>query len=868
MKLILIDGNSIFYRAYYATAYGNVMKNKDGLFTNAIFAFINMMEPILESDYTHILVAFDTDKPTHRHLAYEAYKATRSPMPDEMAVQIPLMHEYLKHKNIKTCSIDGYEADDIIGTYSKLASNDLKVEIYSSDQDLLQLINENVTCKLIKKGTKDIREMNPSSFIEEYGFPYQSIVDYKALLGDPSDNIKGIPGVGKVTAKKLILEYGTLENIYKHKDEITGKVGENIRENETLAKESYELSKILTDIPVKLTLDDLSKRKVDYENLIEFYKELDFHSFIKRLDVPSLDTLSMTHAFKVGKVEDLKYFIKDNISIYCEFFESNYHLSEVIGIGLSDGNKHLYVTEEVMLSSKAFMDFLRSERPKYTYDYKAFKVRLLKKGYDINGVVFDLLLAAYLDNPEIVKKNDFKVITGFYNYDDLEYDDLIYTKKQVKVLPDDKKVYREHITKKAKAISKLYLPLIEKLKINEQLSLLEDLEIPLSTVLAKMEYTGITVDKAVLGELKREYSNRLKDLEQRIYTLALKEFNINSPKQLGEVLFDDLGLEPKKKTKTKNYSTNIDVLNSLVDDHPIIKEIIDYRSTAKLYGTYIEGIENVIFPDGKVHTIYNQALTATGRLSSIEPNLQNIPIKTEEGRQIRKMFTTKDYFMSADYSQIELRVLAHMSNSKTLIDAFNSGLDIHAETAKKVFNKETITNEERRRAKAVNFGIIYGISAFGLSEDLKIPRWMAQEFIDKYFLIYPEIKEFLDGQVLFASKEGYVKTIMNRRRYIPELKSSIYPTREFGKRTSMNAPIQGSAADILKKAMVDLDNYIVKNNLESKILLTVHDELILEVPESELNLMIKVLKETMINTVELKVSLKTEVKVGKSWYDL
>ena len=324
--------------------------------------------------------------------------------------------------------------------------------------------------------------MNPSSFIEEYGFPYQSIVDYKALLGDPSDNIKGIPGVGKVTAKKLILEYGTLENIYKHKDEITGKVGENIRENETLAKESYELSKILTDIPVKLTLDDLSKRKVDYENLIEFYKELDFHSFIKRLDVPSLDTLSMTHAFKVGKVEDLKYFIKDNISIYCEFFESNYHLSEVIGIGLSDGNKHLYVTEEVMLSSKAFMDFLRSERPKYTYDYKAFKVRLLKKGYDINGVVFDLLLAAYLDNPEIVKKNDFKVITGFYNYDDLEYDDLIYTKKQVKVLPDDKKVYREHITKKAKAISKLYLPLIEKLKINEQLSLLEDLEIPLSTV--------------------------------------------------------------------------------------------------------------------------------------------------------------------------------------------------------------------------------------------------------------------------------------------------------------------------------------------------------------------------------------------------
>lgn len=868
MKLVLIDGNSIFYRAYYATAYGNIMKNKDGLFTNAIFAFINMMEPILEGDYTHILVAFDTEKPTHRHLAYEDYKATRSPMPDEMAVQIPLMHEYLTHKNIKTCSIDGYEADDIIGTYSKLANNNLKVEIYSSDQDLLQLINDNVTVKLIKKGTKDIRDMNPESFLEEYGFPYESIVDYKALLGDSSDNIKGIPGVGKVTAKNLILQYGSLKNIYKHKDEITGKVGENIRENEKLAKESYELSRILTNVPVELTLDELSKSEVDYESLIEFYKNMDFHSFIKRLDVPVEELSTSTHTFKVGKSEDLDYFIKDNISIYCEFFESNYHISDVVGIGLSDGKRCLFVTEEVMLSNKAFMDFLGSERPKYTYDYKAFKVRLLKLGYDINGVTFDLLLAAYLDNPEIVKKNDFKVITGFYNYDDLEYDDLIYTKKATKVLPDNKRVYEEHITKKAKAISKLHLVLIEKLKINQQLSLLLDLEIPLSRVLAKMEYSGIYVDKAVLGELKEEYSKRLKDLEERIYTLALREFNINSPKQLGEVLFDDLGLEPSKKTKTKNYSTNIEVLNSLIDEHPIIREIIDYRSVAKLYGTYIEGIENVIYEDGKVHTIYNQALTATGRLSSVEPNLQNIPIKTEDGRQIRKMFTTNNYFVGADYSQIELRVLAHMSNSKTLIDAFNNGLDIHAETAKKVFNKETITDEERRRAKAVNFGIIYGISAFGLSEDLKIPRWMAQEFIDKYFLIYPEIKVFLDSQVEFASKEGYVKTIMNRRRYIPELKSSIYPTREFGKRTSMNAPIQGSAADILKKAMVDLDNYIVKNNLSSKILLTVHDELILEVPEHELNVMTKVLKETMINTIELKVSLKTEVKVGKSWYDI
>ena len=865
MKLVLIDGNSIFFRAYYATAYGNMMKNKDGVYTNALFAFINMMERILDSDYTHILVAFDTDQPTHRHLANKDYKAHRPPMPEEMAVQIPLIHEYLKHKGILDVSKAGYEADDIIGTLSKLASEDLHVDIYSSDQDLLQLINEHVTIKLIKKGITDIKDMTPETFKEEYEFSHQYMVDYKGLMGDPSDNIKGIPGVGKKTAAKLILEYGSIEDIYQNKDKLKGKVGQSIRDNEALAKESYELSKILTNVPLDLTLADLVKNGIDYESLIKFYEDMDLHTFIKRMDIDDRQVESK-HTYKVATKTDLNRFIKENISIHCEFFDANYHTSDVVGIGLSDGKTNLFVTEEVMFSNQEFMSFLKSDIPKYTYDYKAFKVRLLNHGYDLNGIAFDLLLASYIDNPQIAK-NEFKVIVSTFDYDDVEYDELIYGKGAKKALPE-MAVYQEHVTKKAKAIHKLYTPLINQLKTNEQLDLLIDLEIPLSAVLAKMEYEGITVDKTILNELKETYSKRIKDLETRIYQLALKEFNINSPKQLGEVLFVDLGMEPTKKTKGKNYSTDIDVLNSLIDEHPIIKEIIDYRSVSKLYSTYIEGIENTLFPDGKVHTIYNQALTATGRLSSLEPNLQNIPIKTEEGRQIRKLFTTPHYLMSADYSQIELRVLAHMSDCKNLIDDFNQGLDIHSETAKKVFNAHQVSDDERRKAKAVNFGIIYGIGAFSLSEDINSTRAEAQQFIDRYFEIYPEIDLFMKAQIDHAKKAGYVKTIMNRRRYINELKSPIYAIREFGKRTSMNAPIQGSAADILKKAMVDLDHYIMKHQLSSKLLLTVHDELILEVPEHELDLMKRILRDIMVKTVSLKVKLETEVKVGKSWYDI
>ncbi|MFA5720473.1 MAG: DNA polymerase I [Acholeplasmataceae bacterium] len=865
MKLVLIDGNSIFFRAYYATAYGNMMKNKEGVYTNALFAFINMMERILESDYSHILVAFDTDQPTHRHKASKDYKAHRPPMPSEMAMQIPLIHNYLKYKGIKDVSFAGYEADDIIGTLSRLGSDELHVDIYSSDQDLLQLINDHVTVKLIKKGTTDIRDMTPATFKEEYTFSHKYMLDYKALMGDPSDNIKGIPGVGKKTAMKLILEYGDMDSIYAHKDEIKGKLGESIRENEALAKESYELSKILLDVPLNLTLDDLKKNGIDYENLIKFYEEMDFHQFIKRMD-SSDRFIESAHTFKVAKKEDLDLFIKENISIHCEFLDFNYHTSDVVGIGISDGKNHIFVDEDVMFSNQAFMDFLKSDVVKYTYDYKAFKVRLLNKGYDLNGVGFDLLLASYIDNPQIAK-NEFKVIVSTFDYDDLEYDELIYGKGAKKALPDQE-VYQEHVTKKAKAIYKLRPHLLEQLEEKEQLSLLLDLEIPLSNVLAKMEYEGIMVDKDILKSLKKDYKKKITDLEQRIYQLALKEFNINSPKQLGEVLFVDLGLEPSKKTKGKSYSTNIDVLNSLIDEHPIIREIIDYRSVSKLYSTYIEGIENALFEDGKVHTIYNQALTVTGRLSSLEPNLQNIPVKTEEGRQIRKLFTTNHYLMSADYSQIELRVLAHMSQCENLINDFNKGLDIHSETAKKVFNSMKVSSEERRKAKAVNFGIIYGIGAFSLSEDIHSTRAEAQAFIDKYFSVYPEIDLFMKQQIEHAKTHGFVKTIMNRRRYINELKSPIYTIREFGKRTSMNAPIQGSAADILKKAMVDLDHYLTKNNLKSKLLLTVHDELILEVVEEELEIMKTSLKEIMSKTVSLSVKLETDLSVGKSWYDI
>lgn len=867
-KLILIDGNSILFRAYYATAYpgATLMQSTKGVYTNALFAFVGMFEKIITEDVKEALVAFDTKEPTKRHIAYEGYKAGRVKMPEELAEQIPLINQYIDLLGVKQYSKAGYEADDIIGTLAKRGQDaGYHVEIFSSDRDLLQLVDDHITVNLLKKGMKEVHSFDPKTLKETYELTHHQMIDLKALMGDPSDNIPGIPGVGEKTAVKLLLEYETLENVLAHKEDIKGKLGERIMEHEELAKLSKELVTIDCDANIEISVNDLIIKETKSSELASFFQSLDLHVFVKKMD--QVQTKPTWDYQLINDEEVLKKILKKDLAIHFELSDYNYHKADLWGIGISNGKDH-YILAKDLINSKTFTNYLLDESiPKWTYDYKAAKVYMLWHDKDLRGVTYDLLLSAYLINSHLGKE-EFKRIVSAFNYDDVEYDDIVYGKGAKKGLPE-KEIYYKHIASKAKAIYDLRSSQILTLKEQEQYHLLEEIEIPLSEVLASMEYQGLNVDQKELQIQKIDLSNRLKTIEQTIYNLAGCTFNVSSPKQLGEILFDRLELPYGKKTKT-GYSTNVDVLNQLLGKHPIIDEIMNYRQLSKLYSTYIEGLEQNIFEDGKVHTIYMQALTTTGRLSSLDPNLQNIPIRSEEGRQIRKLFVpSKDHlFLGSDYSQIELRVLASMANVRALIEAFNQNQDIHTKTAQDVFHTDDVSSEQRRAAKAVNFGIIYGIGAWSLSEDIHVTPKKAQEFIDRYLEIYPEIKKYMEDIVVFAKEHDYVETIMKRRRYIPELKSPVFTQRAFGERTALNAPIQGSAADILKKAMIDLYRYLEKNKKKSKILLQVHDELILEVHPDELEEMKEIVPKMMKDAVKLLVELETSCDTGYTWYDL
>src|SRR3989339_316298 len=869
-KLVLIDGNSILFRAYYATAYpgAKLMQTASGIYTNAVFAFVGMFEKIVTSEVTDVLVAFDTKEPTKRHLSYEGYKAGRVKMPEELGQQIPLVNQYIELSGVKAYSKAGYEADDIIGTLAKRASKEgILVNIFSSDRDLLQLVDENITVNLLKKGMTEVAVFTPKSLLEAYGLTHEQMIDLKALMGDPSDNIPGVPGVGEKTAVKLLQEYEHLDNILAHKDEIKGKLGENIRTNEHLAIMSKDLVTIDTDADIEVSFDNVKKESVKTQELMSFFQSLDLHVFVKKMEVPTEKKADWTYT-RLTNDSDLKNVLTKDLAVHFEFSDYNYHKADLWGVGLSDEKNFYVIPAELALSSKVFHGYLQDEAyQKYVYDFKAIRVFGLWHGFDISNVTFDLLLSAYLINSHLGKE-EFKRIVSAFDYEDILYDDVVYGKGAKKGLPENE-VYERHIASKAKAIFELRESQLKTLKDQEQLELLTDLEIPLSEVLADMEYRGLNVDQHELDLQAKDLSERIKKIEEEIIDLAGEPFNIGSPKQLGEILFDKLNLPNGKKTKT-GYSTSVEVLNELKSHHPIIDKIMDYRQLTKLFSTYIEGIKANIFDDGKVHTIYMQALTTTGRLSSLDPNLQNIPIRSEEGRKIRKLFIPgKDHvFLGSDYSQIELRVLASMANVKALIEAFNQDLDIHTKTAQDVFHVEEVTSDQRRAAKAVNFGIIYGIGAWSLSEDIKVTPKEAQAFIDRYLSIYPEIKTYMEDIVKFAKEHDYVETIMKRRRYIPELKSPVFTQRAFGERTALNAPIQGSAADILKKAMVDLYQYLKKNKKKSFILLQVHDELILEVPEAEVEEMKEIVPQMMGNAVHLKVNLKTSCDLGPTWYDL
>ncbi len=840
-KIILVDGNNLLFRSYYATAYnGNFMKNSKGFPTNALFGFANMMHKIIEEEKpTYIMVAFDKGK-TFRHDKYDFYKQGRIETPNELKLQFPKAKELLNAMGIKYYEIDNYEADDIIGTFAEYCNKDPNFigTIISSDKDLLQLISNDIDIKLLKQ--KDYIRYNEDTFTKEYGIKPINIIDLKALMGDSSDNIPGVKGIGEKTALKLLQEYKTLDGIYEHIDEIKGKTKEKLEIDKNNAYMSYEIATIYKNVPIDINVNEL-KYLGSTNKLNSLYEELEFYSFLKKEQKQEED-INITIIDDVSEIK-----ITKDCAIYLELDGTNYHNSNIIGIGIYNKDVAYYIKNITNL------DFLKNINV-FTYDLKKLYVSLKYKNIEIPNIKNDLMIAASL--LEYNTKDDIAYLANQFNYNIPFYENVIKQEDIAKI-----------VVNKAKFIYEIKDELLNKIKEEDMEELYNEIEIPLTYVLGDMEYDGVIVDKNILNEMGNEIKIKLEILSKEIYNLAGTSFNISSPQQLGEVLFERLNLPHGKKGKT-GYSTAVDVLNKLVNKHPIIEKILEYRMLNKLYTTYVEGLISTI-KDGKIHTIYTQTLTRTGRLSSIEPNLQNIPIRTEYGRLIRKAFipSSNSVIISGDYSQIELRILAHMADVPALIEAFNNDLDIHSKTASDIFKTDVVTKEMRRIAKAVNFGIIYGISSFGLSENLNISNKDAKQFIDEYLKTYPGIKEYMDSTIKKAYECGYAKTLFNRKRIIDELKNTNYMIRQSGERMALNTPIQGTSADIIKKAMVLIHKKLKENNLKSKLIIQVHDELVFDCLKEEQETVTKIMKDVMENVIKLKVPLKIDIEYGNNWYE-
>lgn len=841
-KVVLVDGNNLMFRSYFATLYsGSTLRNKKGFPTNAIYGFVNMINKIIsEEKPMYIAVAFDIGK-TFRHEKYDYYKGKRDNTPDELKEQFPIAKQILTAMNIKYFELQGYEADDIIGTFSKKCEqdDDFKALIVSSDKDLLQLITDQTEVKLLK--TKDYIRMDYKAFYDTYGIEPIKMIDLKALMGDASDNIPGVKGIGEKTALKLLTTYGSLSSIYEHIDEIKGSVKDKLIQDKDNAYMSYNIATIYKDVPLNVELEELAYIPKDKNELYKIYNELEFYSLIKESNNKEENSNNIEN---INYINKSKQEINDDIiSLYIDLDNNNYHNANILGFAIYNNSVSSYIpyTKDTDLS------FLNKKI--YTYDYKRLYVSLKKNNLTIPTCLFDTMIGAYLVN---------------YNIKD----DISYLAKQMGYEIDNSSKENSEIDK-AKFVYDTYNTLMDMMQKENVMTLYNDIEFPLVTVLAKMEMNGIKVKKEVLFEMKDEILKRIEEVSQIIYNMAGVEFNISSPKQLGDILFEKLGLPHAKKNKT-GYSTDISVLEKL-RDYPIVEYIIEYRTLYKLYTTYIEGILNSISSDGKIHTIYTQTVARTGRLSSIEPNLQNIPIRYELGRLIRKAFVPLDnsILMSCDYSQIELRVFAHLSKVPELVMAFVNDMDIHTKTAMDIFRvkEEEVTKDMRRKAKAVNFGILYGISSYGLSEDLNIKPKEAKEFINKYFETYPGVKEYMDKEIEEAKRNGYVKTIMNRKRIIEELHSTNHVVRSMGERMALNTPIQGSSADILKMAMIKIDKYFEDNNIKSTMLLQVHDELIFNVIKEEEEEVRKIVSNIMENIIKLDVPLKVSIEEGNNWYE-
>lgn len=858
-KIILVDGNNLLFRSYYATAYtGNFMKNSKDFPTNALFGFTNMMNKIiLEEKPTHIMVAFDKGK-TFRHEKYTDYKGGRIETPNELKAQFPVAKELLKEMGIASFEIDNYEADDIIGTFARYCdeSPEWVGTIISSDRDLLQLISHDVDMKLLKQ--KDYIRYNYETFQNDYGIIPERMVDLKSLMGDSSDNIPGVKGIGEKTALKLLQEYDTLDGIYENIDKIGIKTAQKLVEEKENAYMSYDLATIYKEVPIPFHPDELVY-KGNQKGLNDLYEELEFYSFIKKNKKEELDKKSLD----IEILTDLENVTLDGeVAVYLELFGSNYHTAEPLGLGIYHKDRAFYVPIETL---KKYPNFLKNN-PKYTYDFKKNLVSLRYLGIDFENCVFDTMIAAYLLEYNV--KEDIAYLANQFDYDIFFYE-VIFGKNKKQEKPKEE-IIAYHAVMKAKFIYETKEQLEKQLEIEEMCSLYYDIELPLSIVLADMEYTGVYVSKETIEEMGIEIKEKIELLQEEIYAHAGCQFNISSPQQLGEVLFETLELPHGKKGK-KGYSTAVDVLKKLQGTHPIIDSIMEYRTLTKLYTTYIEGLKNAIMEDSKIHTIYSQATTRTGRLSSIEPNLQNIPARNEYGKIIRKAFvpSPNSVILSSDYSQIELRMLAHIADVESLKKAFHDNIDIHTKTASDLFKVplDAVTKQQRRMAKAVNFGIIYGISSYGLSENLSIPPKEAKEFIDNYLLTYPGIKDYMDKVVDQAYQDGYVKTLLGRKRLLPELKNPNYMIRGSGERMALNTPIQGTSADLIKKAMVDIYKEFERQNIKSKMILQVHDELVFDCLLEEKEKVIAIVSEKMDGVYPLSIPLEVDIEFGDNWYE-
>lgn len=861
MKLYVVDGNSLLFRAYYATSFtGNIMRRKDGFPTNAIFGFSNMMTKLLSQlkDGDKLFVSFDTGKPTFRKQKLESYKAQRKPIEEDLTVQLPVARELLKAMGIFYYEEDGYEGDDIAGTVAKLGSlQNIETICFTSDKDYLQLIDDNITIHMLKKGLTDIEEMNEESLKEKMGLTPLQIIDFKGLMGDPSDNLKGIPGVGEKTAIKLIQQHGSLENIIEAMKTDKSKLAQKILENQELGYLCKEMATIITDMKLPFTLDDLDYEGYDYNELSNFYTKYECFSLLKKLKPTD------KKATKSNKIEQVETFDKISVRKFKEIpftnvcildiEKGNYNTSSINGICFSKDGTTYYLPYFLAKNDKDFISYMEDENiKKVTFDFKALKVALNRDNINVKGLEFDLSLASYLLNTSL--SNDPVSIFGYYGVN------ILFTSNELSLFDDNETIFNM-----AYHLEKIYPIVTKKLEEDNSLNLLKEIELPLCEVLSDMEIEGFPIHRDVLEEMNNSYKEILNKLQEQIYSLAGYEFNIASPKQIADLLFHKLNLPSNKKE-----STSIEVLNFLRNKHPIVPLLIEHRKYSKIISTYTEGLLNYIHDDNKLHTIFNQALTQTGRLSSSEPNLQNISTRNEEGKLVRKAFYYDNhYLLSLDYSQIELRILASMSSCAPLIETFNNDEDIHSRTAMDVFNvsKEFLTSDLRRRAKAVNFGIIYGISDWGLSEQISSSAKEAKEIITTFYDKYPEVKNYFT-QVIQDTKElGYSTTLYGRKRHIPEISSDNYNIREFGKRAAMNASIQGTGADIIKIAMINISKFLKENNYKTKMVLQIHDELIFKVPEEEKEIMPSLLKDLMENCVSLKVKLKVEGSLSKTWYD-